>query len=358
MLSPINVLKLWALNLSIVVPSVSTDELELAPAEHLSQLLRHSAAKGDLSRVRWLVSLRADVNAKSEYGLSALTKAARSPQNMGSVKWLVEHRADINSEGLDTPLSAAARAPGNLEMVTWLVSKGAKVQGNRWITPLAAAASKGNFETMEWLLQHGADINQAFDSHFQDAPLTLAAKDGDLGTVEWLAAHGADLNLASSDGYTALLAAAGTGGNLAVVAWLVSHGARIDQKDGWGKSAVSYAACATHYRRKGGVLMESGDLEMVKWFFDRSVPVSMEDVALTRNATIREFLLAHAAKPQAGPSASPALSGPTAADLGSYAFSLILLALILERVWYFVRHTRCSSYEPGLVREVNAASLG
>jgi len=76
----------------------------------------------------------------------------------------------------------------------------------------------------QWLLEHGADPNLAWNQH-GDAPIHVAAQRWDVAMMELLVQHGADIHLRRTDGRTALTLAE-LHGNDAVAAWLRAHGAK------------------------------------------------------------------------------------------------------------------------------------
>lgn len=71
-------------------------------------------------------------------------------------------------------------------------------------------------------------------------PIVQAASRGDAPGVEALLAKGADANAASSDGGTALMAAARLG-RYDIVRHLLVHGAHRDQRDRQGRTAFDFA---------------------------------------------------------------------------------------------------------------------
>ena len=87
-----------------------------------------------------------------------------------------------------------ALGKGNLKVVKKYVEAGVDVNATYFAwAPVQMAATKGQFETLKYLTEKGADVNYVH-------PLTkmtafhLAAYDGHEKIVKYLAEHGADIN--------------------------------------------------------------------------------------------------------------------------------------------------------------------
>ncbi len=150
--------------------------------------LAMAANRGQLDMIRLLLQRGADVNAFSGVGFSALHYSAESG-NVEAARLLLSHHADVNtrkpkSYEIDpgtTPLHVSA-SNGRLEMSQFLVEQGAEINAveysplvkgfSHWRepkpglpssygrTPLHYAAMHNHLEVAEFLLKHGADVNQ------------------------------------------------------------------------------------------------------------------------------------------------------------------------------------------------------
>jgi hypothetical protein len=102
------------------------------------------------------------------------------------------------------PLHDAAYA-GDTAMVRQLLKRGANIEekNENGMQPLQLAAIMGHNETVELLLDHGANIN-ARRNPAGETPLTQAVEGGQPETVKLLLCRGADPDLVTRDGMTAL----------------------------------------------------------------------------------------------------------------------------------------------------------
>lgn len=239
----------WTLMLSIVatgfglgvafaqtraVPSGSQAKQEEKPAESLHQ----AAEAGDLAQVKTLIGRGADVNAEDEKGYTALNyAAARGRREVAEL--LIGAGADINASDANgsTALSSAILRD-DLDMVRLLVDKGADVNAHsRDRTPLTwaiTALGKKDKEIVELLLNQGANINLE-DKKGGYTPLRWAASVGSGPVLEVVLAKVTDPN-------TIHLAACK--GDLTKVKTLIKGGAGVNARDGFGCTALHWAALA------------------------------------------------------------------------------------------------------------------
>jgi len=160
--------------------------LALAACDKNTPLMDKVVA-GDKAAVSELIAKGADVNAKNNYGWTALSHAARAG-NAQLVKLLLEHGADVNSRDQSgwTPLMRAAMK-GHVDVVRVLLEHGAEVnvreKGEAW-TALHWAAARGHTEVVKLLLSHGADYSLKTEDGM--TPLMLAMKEGNDKVVQAL----------------------------------------------------------------------------------------------------------------------------------------------------------------------------
>jgi ankyrin repeat protein len=158
--------------------------------------LFRAAKNGHLSKVEYLISKGADVNAKQAYGSTLLAYAAMN-EHLHVIEYLLEKGADVN----------------------------AKCDYNGGWSALMVAACDGRLYVAEYLLANGADVNDT--TSFGDTVLMCAAERGYLSVVEKFFAYGAEVNAKDYDGWTALTKAA-LNKHVHVMEYLLDKGAKIE----------------------------------------------------------------------------------------------------------------------------------
>jgi ankyrin repeat protein len=159
--------------------------------------LMFAAGSGDLEGVKILLDHGADVNAKETFnGLTPAMFAAASSRT-AVIRELGKHGADmaVTTKVLDVPniKGLGPSGGGSHEM-----------QGG--LTAVLLAARQGYRETVEALLEAGADVNQV-SAGDGTSPLLIATINGQFDLARWLVMHSADPKLASQNGVTPLYAA-------------------------------------------------------------------------------------------------------------------------------------------------------
>ena len=181
-----------------------------------------AAEAGHADAVRALLAGGANVNARGEFGRSALVVACTEPGRLDVVRALLAAGADVNA------------ASDVFE------DEGFGVGG---MTALLCACENGDGELVRLLLSVGADPTVT-DAQFS-TPLLLAVIRGHTGAVRSLVAGGADVNAACLYGQTPLIAAS-RAGSASIVRALLAAGANVNAADEKGRTALS---AALHYRR-------------------------------------------------------------------------------------------------------------
>jgi ankyrin repeat protein len=164
---------------------------------------------GALESARLLLAGGADVNQTTEYGWTPLLAAIHN-RYYELALFLLENGADPklankggwsplylatdnrNIEGGDYPTRKADR--DHLELIDALLARGADVNAR-----MSSSTETRTIFTHQWLHEEGA------------TPLLRAAQSGDVALVKLYLENGADATLATEDGTTALMVAAGIG---------------------------------------------------------------------------------------------------------------------------------------------------
>jgi uncharacterized protein len=201
--------------------------------------LPEAARTQDAKAVRSLLSQKADVNARSSDGSTALLWLAHW-NDADTADLLLKAGADANTAndfGM-TPLSQAC-TNASFEFVRVLLKSGANP--NTAIatgeTPLMTCAKTGNADSVRLLVEYGAAINAKEPAQGQTA-LMWAAAERHPDVVSALIALHADLKARSKDGFTAIHFAARVG-DLESVTLFLAAGVDVNIQTQTGKTQPS-----------------------------------------------------------------------------------------------------------------------
>ena len=162
-------------------------------------------------------------------------------------------------------------------------------------TPLHLASGKGHIEIVEFLLNHGADIElEIFNG---DTPLLVAARYARYGkyeTIKTLLEHGAKVNHKDKHGRAALHDAAMYSGK-EVMNLLISYGADVNARDEHQSTPLHQAAMLNNIEAAKALVEHGADI-FAKNYHDYSKPLP-EGMLLTpsrgqMNKTAKEIVLA------------------------------------------------------------------
>lgn len=107
-------------------------------------------------------------------------------------------------------------------------------------TPLGLAVFFGHPETVNALLEAGADVNLASRESMKVTPLASASAAGQLEIAKALIARGANVNARSTGDFTPLHESAASG-RIEFAKLLLDHGADVNAKTSEGKTPLDYA---------------------------------------------------------------------------------------------------------------------
>ena len=149
--------------------------------------------------IKWLTEKGANLNAKEHPSFLLAVRYC----NEEVIRFLVSHGAKIdvmNNVGSEAFLEAYyGKRFANFSIIQELGHTAAKYGGQL----LRHAVSDRNYKILEFLIEHGADINyNKSDMVYsnQPTPLCVAARYVDLEMCKFLVKHGADVTIAEKDG--------------------------------------------------------------------------------------------------------------------------------------------------------------
>lgn len=215
-------------------------------------------AAGDIAKVRLLLAKGAGVNARSKVGRTPLLIAALHDGASEIVRLMIDKGADVKArDGGGLSVLQAAAFSNDAETVGLLLAKGAdpNSKDEAGFTPLIAAASNGdrNKEVVRLLLQHGANVNVACGETLETVkngplalgrltPLLSAVPQGNYETVELLVNAGANVNAKDVRGLTPLaLAVSSDRPDPRIVRLLLAKGADPGLQSKNGETALDWA---------------------------------------------------------------------------------------------------------------------
>jgi ankyrin repeat protein len=217
--------------------------------------LIHEANLGNVTRVKELLEMGADVNDPGKSGWTALMYACyRGHEEV--VRLLLDKGAAATSD--ETMLIVAAGS-GNPEIVRMLLAAGAPVDTrneHNGDTPLIWAASLGHTQVVQVLVENGANISARNKAAM--TALGVAAINEHKDTLEFLISKGADANVKDTTGATVLFHLAGTGRSIEIMRILLDNGADVNvatPRYGW---TPLLAACAAGRTQVAELLLNRG----------------------------------------------------------------------------------------------------
>ena len=287
-----------------------------ASDEKKNQLLFIAASHGNTAFIDWVIQYGADVNAvinSHTINPDEATALIRATQNnrIQTAQLLVEKGADVNKENKhgNTPLDNAistnnvqlfntlvqhkakikashvyqAAYYGRNEMIEELMALGAPLteEGRNGETPLLAACRNGYTETMDLLLQKGANIN-ARDNHFGRSALMLTMGIPDSqkreNALELLLEHGAQnqINLPDQHGCTPLMLAMAEL-DTDLITYLLLHGADCNIQDINGRTVLAYFVWAIRDCSWSTVQTRERAKEVLQLLLQHNAPINLPD---------------------------------------------------------------------------------
>lgn len=183
-------------DLTFIRHNLSKTQLEARDNRGATPLM-HAAAFGSIEAMKLLLDAGAEVNAKNDFGATALLWCARDGEK---ARLLIARGADVNARSKQgrTPLMLASMREGGSDIVALLLSKGTdiNVADTRGETALILAAEYGDIETVRLLIANKADIHAR--NRKGEAPVIVASMRTHPEVLRLLIQKGADVNVATT----------------------------------------------------------------------------------------------------------------------------------------------------------------
>jgi len=178
---------------SAIVELILSKGVDIQARDRLGATALNLAARaGDLDTVKLLIAKGADPNLGD--GRGAALFGATMGQNPAVIRLLLQRGANVNA-ATSLPQGAAQRTPNN-------VKNGPP--NNSKVTALHYAAAFGPVESVQYLLEAGAEINALDSRGLTPLSFALATEYPSLDIVRTFLRAGADVNVADSNGDTPL----------------------------------------------------------------------------------------------------------------------------------------------------------
>lgn len=219
--------------------------------------------------VEYLLQQGVDVNATNSDGSTALFYASSPGVVQTLIDHGANINATLNERGtLVTPLNNA-RLAQETEVVKTLLSKGAQdpfssaviwfpqcriqpngtkamlygiAYGKDIKNPFILAIGSNDMDTVRKMVESGTDVNTTDGSVWNSTPLAFAVLRGYTNEVEYLIDHGANLDARNETGTTPLMQAlTDVVSSLDTAEMLIAHGANLEIEDSSGCTAIDYA---------------------------------------------------------------------------------------------------------------------
>jgi hypothetical protein len=201
-----------------------------------------AAHGGCKDAVEWLLKKGADWRRVDGSGMSALDRALAKGK-MGAAaatcleQWILEHGNAVERAPLER------QRQGERALVDQQRRQAERDYQTALMVRFLAAAKEGNCgEITRLMAEDSVDVNVA-DEHGVTG-LGWAAWFNQVAAMDVLLEAGCDLEIADGDGYTALMAAAGSkkrSGCAEAVGWLLEKGADWQRMDDFGRTALQQA---------------------------------------------------------------------------------------------------------------------
>jgi ankyrin repeat protein len=280
-------------DLSKVSALIEKDPSIISLKDNLGNTPLHNAAiTGSVAMAEILLSKGADINAVNTRMNIPLVEAIVNKREEVS-RLLIERGSDLSKRNLtgDTPLHFAVRV-SSVSIVSLLIEKGAEIESKNdtQMTSLYLASGlQQNVEIIKLLIEKGANVNNRGEAMALGGfPLNYAADYGTEETVNFLLDHGADFDTANGQARRMISTAASRGFDRLFKA--------VSEKCG-----EALFNNGTNNKRLMRAAQSGGSLEIVKQLQMRNIPIdlapnisgwtSLHYAAARNNPAMMEFLV-------------------------------------------------------------------
>ena len=241
-------------------------------------LLAYAVTNDNMAMAKLLLKYKANVNAPSYEGMSALILSVIYHKNIEMVKLLLSYGADINQkcdlEGNALFYALDYYTKENIEMVKFLIANKAEVnkRNRNNANALLYAYMFGHKDIVDILLQNGSDsLDKTLESCdlnqrtflTMNIPLVTAIMHlDDDAFLQKLIDNGADVNCRAPDDYTALMIAASLN-DAGAVKVLLKNNANVNLQNRYGLTALMNA-CMNGNLEIAKMLLDAGANKRIK----------------------------------------------------------------------------------------------
>ena len=254
----------WNTDTYIIKLLLSNDAEVNAVEENEVTPLGYAADQGRLEAIRVLIAAGANIDAKDQWGRTALMRAIKA-RHVQAGQLLIELGASVLEKSYQYSMSAlmfAVTWTDSVPLVEALLKAGATIDDldNEECNPLTRAAVNGNRTIFEFLLAQGGkpDVIDIFGQQ----PLQRAARISSEKGVRILLDAKADVHFKEEKfGMTALHYAGMSNDNTAIAQMLLDHGADINAKDDYGTTPLIKAGLQNRKAMVKFLVQNGADLE-------------------------------------------------------------------------------------------------
>jgi serine/threonine-protein phosphatase 6 regulatory ankyrin repeat subunit B len=254
-----------------------------------------AAYRNDKAMVEYLLNHNADLNILDKDGMHPWHYTCLSGA-LEAAKFLVTVVPNIIDLKIANNAQCnglwVASAQGHSGFVQWLVQHGADVNTTRQsdgLTALQAAISNKKFDTVQTLIDYNADVNKSDQKQF--TPLYHAVQLQDLQIIQLLLQHNANVSSACHSGDQPIHMA-GAVCNILIIKMLLDHGATVNSTSNSGDTPLHEVLSEEnkHFFKEDAVAISKKKIDAVKYLLAHSAKT---DVVNNKGETPIDLARAH-----------------------------------------------------------------